>query len=124
MLAGRVVQHLLHLIATVSPGAKRGSTAPFDWAKFVLVEAGDWQPRSLAGAFHDALPLDGKDGTIRQRTVNRLVKEIAAMDDAYGAPLSRRFLAIDQDVEVPGAERVNLARLADWAKAIIEEGAC
>ncbi|MEF8725141.1 MAG: type I-E CRISPR-associated protein Cas7/Cse4/CasC, partial [Candidatus Accumulibacter delftensis] len=124
VLAGRVVQHLLHLIATVSPGAKRGSTAPFDWAKFVLVEAGDWQPRSLAGAFHDALPLDGKDGTIRQRTVNRLVKEIAAMDDAYGAPLSRRFLAIDQDVEVPGAERVNLARLADWAKAIIEEGAC
>ena len=59
-LAGRVVQHLLHLIATVSPGAKLGSTAPFDWAKFVLVEAGDWQPRSLAGAFHDELPLDGK----------------------------------------------------------------
>ena len=38
-LAGRVVQHLIHLIATVSPGAKRGSTAPFDWAKFMLVEA-------------------------------------------------------------------------------------
>src|SRR5699024_8718913 len=32
-LAARVVNHLLHLIATVSPGAKRGSTAPFDWAK-------------------------------------------------------------------------------------------
>lgn len=123
-LAGRVVQHFLHLIATVSPGAKRGSTAPFDWAKFMLVEAGDWQPRSLAGAFHDALPLAGKKGTIRQRTVNRLSEEIAAMDDAYGAPLSRRFLAVDQDVEVPGAERLNLARLADWAKEIIEQGEC
>ncbi len=124
VLAGRVVQHLLHLIATVSPGAKRGSTAPFDWAKFMLVEAGDWQPRSLAGAFHDALPLAGKEGTIRQRTVNRLTEEIAAMDDAYGAPLSRRFLAVDQDVKVLGAERLNLARLADWAKEIIEQGEC
>jgi CRISPR system Cascade subunit CasC len=123
-LAGRVVQHLLHLVATVSPGAKRGSTAPFDWAKFMLVEAGDWQPRSLAGAFHDALPLDGKEGTIRQRAVNRLTKEIAAMDDAYGAPLSRHFLAVDQEVEVPGAERLNLGRLADWAKEIIEQGTC
>lgn len=46
------------------------------------------------------------------------------MDDAYGAPLSRRFLAVDQDVQVPGAERLNLARLADWAKEIIEQGAC
>lgn len=124
VLSGRVVQHLLHLIATVSPGAKRGSTAPFDWAKFMLVEAGDWQPRSLAGAFHDALPLDGKEGTIRQRTIDRLTREIAAMDDAYGAPLSRRFLAVDQNVEVPGAERLNLGRLADWAKEIIEQGAC
>jgi len=124
VLTGQVVQRLLHLIATVSPGAKRGSTAPFDWAKFMLVEAGDWQPRSLAGAFHDALPLDGKGSTIRQRTVDRLTREIAAMDDAYGAPLSRRFLAVDQDVEVPGAERLNLGRLADWAKEIIEQGAC
>lgn len=124
VLAGRVVQHLLHLIATVSPGAKRGSTAPFDWAKFMLIEAGDWQPRSLAGAFHDALPLDGKEGTIRQRTVNRLTREIAGMDDAYGAPLSRRFLAVDREVEVPGAERLNLALLADWAKEIVEKGVC
>lgn len=123
-LAGRVVQHLLHLIATVSPGAKRGSTAPFDWAKFMLIEAGDWQPRSLAGAFHDALPLDGKEGTIRQRTIDRLTREIGAMDDAYGAPLSRRFLAVDQEVQVPGAERLNLGHLADWVKEIIEQGAC
>ncbi|NMG17375.1 type I-E CRISPR-associated protein Cas7/Cse4/CasC [Aromatoleum bremense] len=124
-LAGRVVQHLLHLIATVSPGAKRGSTAPFDWAKFVLVEAGDWQPRSLAGAFHDALPLEDKhnSGTIRQRTVARLSDEIAAMDEAYGAPLARRFLALDP-VEVAGAERTNLNKLADWARDIVQQGEC
>lgn len=122
-LAARVVQYLLHLIATVSPGAKRGSTAPFDWAKFMLVEAGDWQPRSLAGAFHNALSLDDKSASIRQRAVSALAKEIGAMDDAYGATLARRFLAVDQ-VNVPSAERLNLTQLADWAKEIIEQGAC
>lgn len=124
-LAGRVVQHLLHLIATVSPGAKRGSTAPFDWAKFMLVEAGDWQPRSLAGAFHDALPLEvkGNTDTIRQRAVTRISQEISAMDEAYGAPLARRFLALDT-VDVPGAERANLARLGEWASVIVRQGAC
>ncbi len=122
-LTGRVVQHLLHLIATVSPGAKRGSTAPFDWAKFMLVEAGDWQPRSLAGAFHNALSLDDKSASIRQRAVSTLAKEIGAMDEAYGATLARRFLALDQ-VDVPGAERLNLTQLADWTKGIIEQGAC
>lgn len=124
-LAGRVVQHLLHLIATVSPGAKRGSTAPFDWAKFMLVEAGDWQPRSLAGAFHDALPLEDRNSTssIRQRAVARITKEISVMDEAYGAPLARRFLALDV-VDVPGAERANLARLGEWASEIVRQGAC
>ena len=122
-LAGKVVENLLHLIATVSPGAKRGSTAPFDWAKFMLVEAGDWQPRSLAGAFHDALPLNDKSAPIRQRAVNALTKEIAAMDEAYGATLARRFLAVDS-VELATAERMNLARLASWTREIIEQGAC
>ncbi|AWI74900.1 type I-E CRISPR-associated protein Cas7/Cse4/CasC [Parazoarcus communis] len=124
-LAGRVVEHLIHLIATVSPGAKRGSTAPFDWAKLVLVEAGDWQPRSLAGAFHDALPLTDKNdnGTIRRRTVARLSDEISAMDDAYGAPLARRFLSLDS-TEVKGAERTDLNKLAEWAKDVIQAGEC
>lgn len=115
-LSGRVVQHLLHLIATVSPGAKRGSTAPFDWAKFLLIEAGDWQPRSLAGAFQNAMPVNQAD--IRKAAVLRIADEIGKLDAAYGAPLSRRFLALD-DVQVPGAERLALAGLGDWVKAVI-----
>ena len=112
-LAGQVVQHLLHLIATVSPGAKRGSTAPFEWAKFMLVEAGDWQPRSLAGAFQNALPPN--QPTLRKAAVQRIADEIAQMDAAYGAPLARRYLAVD-DVQVPGADRLPLKSLADWAR--------
>ncbi|MGC9561627.1 type I-E CRISPR-associated protein Cas7/Cse4/CasC [Brachymonas sp. M4Q-1] len=115
-LAGRVVQHLLHLIATVSPGAKRGSTAPFAWAKFMLVEAGDWQPRSLAGAFQNALPCN--QPALRKMAVQSLSDEIAQLDAAYGAPLSRRYLSVD-DVQVPGAERLPLAALAQWAQDIV-----
>ena len=39
-LAATVVEHLTHLIATVSPGAKLGSTAPYGRARFMLIEAG------------------------------------------------------------------------------------
>jgi CRISPR system Cascade subunit CasC len=119
-LAARVVHHLLHLIATVSPGAKRGSTAPFDWAKFVLVEAGDWQPRSLAGAFQNALRLN--QGDIRTSAVSKLTDEIGKHDAAYGASVARRFLALD-DVKVPNAQRLPLAALATWVQNCILEGA-
>lgn len=115
-LAGRVVQHLLHLIATVSPGAKRGSTAPFEWAKFMLVEAGDWQPRSLAGAFQNAIPLN--QPTIRKAAVTALADEIASLDTAYGASLERRYLAVD-DVQVPGAQRLPLNALAEWVQTAV-----
>lgn len=118
-LAGRVVQHLLHLIATVSPGAKRGSTAPFEWAKFLLVEVGDWQPRSLAGAFQNALPLN--QPAIRESAVQMLTDEIGKLDEAYGATLDRRFLALD-NVAVPNAQRLSLNDLATWVQAYITQG--
>lgn len=121
-LAGKVTQHLLHLIATVSPGAKRGSTAPYDWAKFVLVEAGDWQPRSLAAAFHDPLPLKG-EAPIRARAAGKLSSEIAAFDAAYGMPTARRFLSLDE-LSVPAAERATLTQLGEWVAQIVRDGAC
>jgi CRISPR system Cascade subunit CasC len=118
-LTGQIVHHLLHLIATVSPGAKRGSTAPFEWAKFMLVEAGDWQPRSLAGAFQNAL--DTRGAKIRERAVEQLSGELQRLDAAYGAPCERRFLSVD-DVQVPGAQRMPLAALTQWVQAIIASG--
>lgn len=121
-LAGKVTQHLLHLIATVSPGAKRGSTAPYDWAKFVLIEAGDWQPRSLAAAFHDPLPLKGAD-SIRVRAATKLADEIAALDAAYGMASARRYLALD-DITVPGAERTHLNGLGEWVAQLVRAGEC
>ncbi len=118
-LAGQIVHHLLHLIATVSPGAKRGSTAPFEWAKFMLVEAGDWQPRSLAGAFQNAL--DTRGAKIRERAVEQLSGELQRLDAAYGASCERRFLSVD-DVQVTGAQRMPLAVLTQWVQESIASG--
>ena len=42
---------MVHLIATVSPGAKLGSTAPHSYAHMMLAEASNAQPRTLANAF-------------------------------------------------------------------------
>ena len=49
-LAGDVVNRLVHMICTVSPGAKKGSTAPYSYSHLVLVESGNRQPRTLQNA--------------------------------------------------------------------------
>jgi CRISPR system Cascade subunit CasC len=82
----------------------------------MLVEAGDWQPRSLAGAFQNAMPL--AQPALRQSAVRRLAEEVGRIDEAYGAPLARRFLAVD-DVTVPGATRLPLNALAEWAQTAV-----
>ena len=60
--AGEVAARLLQLIATVSPGAKRGATAPYAYAEAMIVEAGNRQPRTLANAFRNEVPLRGDVG--------------------------------------------------------------
>jgi CRISPR system Cascade subunit CasC len=50
---------LVRAMATVSPGAKRGSTAPYAYAEFVLLERGGQQPRTLANAFLQPVRANG-----------------------------------------------------------------
>jgi CRISPR system Cascade subunit CasC len=85
----------------------------------LLVEVGDWQPRSLAGAFQNALSLN--QPAIRETAVQMLTDEIGKLDDAYGATLNRRFLALDK-VAVPNAQRMSLNDLATWVQAYITQG--
>lgn len=107
-LAGEVVKHLAHLIATVSPGAKLGSTAPYACADLMLIEAGARQPRSLANAYRKAAP--AQVGAASEALGGYLGK----VDAAYGANEARRFMAVE-DCELPSAERVCLDDLAAWA---------
>ena len=72
------MEHLTHLIATVSPGAKLGSTAPYACADLMLVEAGSRQPRSLANAYRQPARAQVEAAT------GALAGYLGKMDAAYG----------------------------------------
>ncbi|WP_375456748.1 type I-E CRISPR-associated protein Cas7/Cse4/CasC [uncultured Methylobacterium sp.] len=113
-LAGKVVEHLLHLIATVSPGAKKGSTAPYAYADLMLVEAGTRQPRSLAGAFRKAVPLR-RDGDLAADAMIEMVRHLTKLDAAYGSGEARAHLSVlDTPADGFGAA-LTLDALAAWA---------
>ena len=115
-LAAKVVEHLIHLIATVTPGAKLGSTAPYCYANLMLVEAGSRQPRSLANAFRKPVKKPQVD-----EATNALSCHLSKLDAAYGARESRRIMSLD-DCDVPTAERVCLDDLASWAASAVRDG--
>ncbi|AVW91371.1 type I-E CRISPR-associated protein Cas7/Cse4/CasC [Celeribacter baekdonensis] len=110
-LAGEVLHNLTYLIAEVSPGAKLGSTAPYSRASFLLLEAGDRQPRSLAEAFRS--PCKAETG----QAVTALCDHLAALDAAYATGETRRVMSL-ANREVPSSERGALADLADFAKSL------
>ncbi|NKQ99748.1 type I-E CRISPR-associated protein Cas7/Cse4/CasC, partial len=100
-LAAKVVEHLVHLIATVSPGAKKGSTAPYAYADLMLVEAGSRQPRTLAGAFRKAVPLR-RDGDLAAEAVTAMAASLARLDRAYGEVEERTHLSV-VEASAPGS---------------------
>ena len=111
-MAGEVVEHLVHLIATVSPGAKRVSTAPYSYADLMLIEAGARQPRSLANAFRTPIPAQ------THAAVRGLADHLARLDTAYGQHEARRVMSVE-DCDIPGTTRVTLDYLASWAAHIV-----
>lgn len=110
-LAAKTLEHLIHLIATVSPGAKKGSTAPYAYADLVLVESGDRQPRSLANAFR--MPAKANVEAATQNLADHLAK----LDAMYGGKETRRQAAL-ADLLLPGVgARVTLDDLAQSVAA-------
>ena len=114
-LSATVVGHLLHLIATVTPGAKLGSTAPYACADLVLVEAGSRQPRSLANAFRNPVKAQVEDATAQ------LSGYLEKLDNAYGANEVRRVMSVE-DCDIPGSQRLCLNDLASWAEQAVRDG--
>ena len=114
-LAAQVVKHLAHLIATVSPGAKLGSTAPYSYAELMLMEAGSRQPRSLANAFRNPAQAQVADAT------ERLSCYLGKLDACYGAKEARRVMSVE-NCEIPNIERLCLDDLASWAAGAVGDG--
>lgn len=90
-LAAGVLERLIKLIARTSPGAKKGSTAPYAHAEFMLVESGNDQPRTLANAFRNAVPLKGD---VFDAAITALQSHVANLDRAYGVHTQRQQLSV------------------------------
>lgn len=90
-----VLERLIDAIATVSPGAKLGSTAPYARAACVLLETGNGQPRTLANAYLKALKLTGDP---MQQAVNELGRHLSAIDAMYGQN-EERFVSSTQGTD-------------------------
>jgi CRISPR system Cascade subunit CasC len=117
-LAGHVIEHLVHLIATVTPGAKKGSTAPYGYAELMLVETGTAQPRSLAGAFRS--PVAQAGGVADAGAA--LARQLGAFDLTYESGETRAALRL-APCDIPGvAAPVSLAALAKFAADAVRGG--
>jgi CRISPR system Cascade subunit CasC len=79
--AETLASRLVRAMATVSPGAKRGSTAPYAYAEFVLLERGPQQPRTLANAF--LRPVTASGAGLMPASVQALVGYRADMETMY-----------------------------------------
>lgn len=115
-LARHVVKNLVHMLATVSPGAKIGSTAPYSFAHLVAIEAGNAQPRTLANAFL-------KPVSMRPDAMANAFAALAGhwneLDETYGRKEQRALAALGDATALSssGAERMPLPMLAAWASA-------
>lgn len=113
--AGEVCRRLIHLIATTSPGAKLGSTAPYSYASWMMVEVGDRQPRSLGEAFRTPCPssVDAAEEAVGEH--------LTKLDETYGDGETRQVMSLN-GAAIPGASKVSLPELADWARAAMQQG--
>jgi CRISPR system Cascade subunit CasC len=120
-LAAGVVERLVHLIATVTPGAKVGATAPYAFAQMVLLEAGARQPRTLANAFLKPVEADASGGLL-ENAVSALGDHVKAYERMYGAGEERRVVAMMDVKAIPAADGGSLPAMASWAASLVKGG--
>jgi CRISPR system Cascade subunit CasC len=123
-LAAEVTRRMVHLIATVSPGAKLGSTAPHSYAHMMLAEGSNAQPRTLANAF--LVPVRTSPDLIAN-TYDALAGHLAQLDQVYGRT-DRRAIILGPGERLastlePSEVANSLANLATWTAGLVEDGA-
>ena len=114
-MAAEIVERLTRLIASVTPGAKLGSTAPYAYADLMLIEAGSRQPRSLANAFRK--PTSAQTDEAARAMADYLSK----FDRAYGVHTARRAMSLE-GFDFPDSVNVDMDELASWAADITRDG--
>lgn len=98
--ARRVLEALIDSILRQSPGAKKGSTAPYAWADVLYLETGRSQPRALSNAFLDALRPDGRTD-LRKLALDRMAAYVKQLDEMYGSPAEGETRQLSTTLEQP-----------------------
>ena len=119
-LAQQVIERFVHIMATVSPGAKLGSTAPYAHAQCVLVEAGRAQPRTLANAFQTPV---ATRGDVLKNTYEALATFWREHTNMYGRSNKVRLSGMGELGALEEAleqERQPLSQTASWLASMVE----
>ena len=111
-VAAKASANMAGLVATVSPGAKRGSTAPFAFANAMLVEIGDRQPRTLAAAFHTATRPELNDAK------EKFLAALSECDERYGKHGDRMMMGFEEN----GAPLEKLENIIQWIEETVLRG--
>ena len=116
-LAAEVLRRLVHLIATVSPGAKLGATAPYACAELMLAETGDRQPRTLANAFMKPVSKNGA----KEKAAAAIGEYLGRYDAMYGTHEGRRVATMIEPAPDHVGDRVTMGALAQWVSDQVGE---
>ena len=109
-LAAEVMRRFVHIMATVSPGAKLSSTAPHSRARCLIAETGDGQPRTLANAFRDAVP----QASAVEKSYEALDHYVREMDGMYGTEQERHAAGMDLPDGFVNAQQTTVPDIAEW----------
>ena len=113
-LAAEVMQRFTHLMATVSPGAMLGSTAPYSYAQCLFAEAGTAQPRTLANAFQKPASTEN----VLENSYEKLGQYVDEIDQMYGVQTDRRLAAMGPTEALTDRVKVEdtttVPNIAEW----------
>ncbi len=124
-LSAAAVAQLVKMIATVSPGAKLGATAPHAYAQWAMVEAGNAQPRTLANAFLQPVAVSSARSDLLGNAFEAVGSHVASLDAMYGGSVQRKMASAGPAARLgqplAAAPGVTLADLAAWAASMVKE---
>ncbi len=124
-LPAKAVERLVKMIATVSPGAKLGATAPHAYAQWAMLEAGNAQPRTLANAFLQPVAVSSARPDLLGNAFEAVGSHVASLDAMYGGSIQRKMASAGPAARLGqplvAAAGVTLADLAAWAAAMVKE---
>lgn len=119
-LAAEVMRRFTHLMATVSPGAKLGSTAPYSYAQCLFGEVGTAQPRTLANAFQSP----ASTNEVLRNSYEKLGRYVDEIDQMYGVQTDRRLAAMGPTDPLIEGTKVDdtstVPEIAEWTSRQIQ----